>query len=386
MTKPLFWISVAFPVYVYFGYPLLLWALQAVFRSAPRPQPIEPSVSLLVAAYNEAAVIADKIRNSLALDYPAEKLEIVVASDGSEDATAEIVRSFEAESGGRVRLLNYPQNRGKTAVLNDAIRELRGDIVAFSDATSMLAADSLRILVQSFNDPHVGAASGVYRLLKKDQAQLGAQEDIYWKYETFLKVQEARLGAFTGAHGSLFAIRRALYPFPSENTINDDFTIPMRILERGHRVAYEPAAVAFEEAHEMEGFSRRVRITAGNIEQLREIKGLLWPPRPFVLFCLLSHKTGRLIVPVFMFIALIANILLRGQFPYNWLLAGQGIFYGLAVLGALVNLKPKVLRLPYYFCMINSALFAWVYQALRHGRAIPSRIELDRLGNRPPLG
>ncbi len=381
MTKLLFWISVAFPLYVYIGFPLLLWLLQALVRRAPLKQPIEPSVSLLVAAYNEAAVISDKIRNSLALDYPAEKLEIVVASDGSEDATAEIVRSFEDEMGGRVRLLNYPQNRGKTAVLNDAVRELRGEIVAFSDATSMLAADSVRILVQSFNDPHVGAASGVYRLLKKDQAQLGAQEDIYWKYETFLKVQEARLGAFTGAHGSLFAIRCALYPFPSQNTINDDFTIPMRILERGHRVAYEPAAVAFEEAHEMEGFSRRVRITAGNIEQMREIKRLLWPPRPFVLFCLLSHKTGRLLVPVFMLIALATNFALRGQFPYNWLLVGQALFYSLAVLGGAVDMKPKILRLPYYFCVVNAPLFAWIYQALRHGRVIPSRIELDRLGN-----
>jgi len=386
MAKLLFWISAGFAVYVYVGYPILLWGLQAVLRSAPRPQPVEPSVSLLVAAYNEAAVIADKIRNSLALDYPAEKLEVVIASDGSKDTTAEIVNSFTgSESGGRVRLLNYEKNRGKMAVLNDAVRELRGDIVAFSDASSMLAADSVRILVQSFSDPHVGAASGVYRLLKKDQAHLGSQEDLYWKYETFLKVQEARLGAFTGAHGSLYAIRRALYPFPTVNTINDDFTIPMRILERGYRVAYVPAAVAYEEAHEMEGFSRRVRITAGNIEQMREFKSLIWPPRPFVLFCLLSHKTGRLLVPLFMVIALVANITLRGQFPYNWLLLGQALFYTLAILGAMVSLRPKVLRLPYYFCMINSALFAWVYQALRHGRAIPSRIELDQLGNRPPV-
>jgi len=385
MARLLFWISAGFAVYVYIGYPMLLWGLQAVLRSAPVKRPVEPSVSLLVAAYNEAAVIANKIRNSLALDYPAGKLELVVASDGSKDATAEIVRSFsESESGGRVRLLNFEENRGKMAVLNDAVGELRGEIVAFSDASSMLAADSIRTLVQSFSDPRVGAASGVYRLLKKDLAHLGSQEDLYWKYETFLKVQEAKLGAFTGAHGSLYAIRRELYPFPSERTINDDFTIPMRILERGHRVAYEPAAVAYEEAHEMEGFSRRVRITAGNIEQLREIKGLIWPPRPFVLFCLLSHKTGRLLVPVFMLMALAANIALRGQFPYNWLLLGQGLFYGLAVLGAMAGLKPKVLRLPYYFCMINSALFAWVYQALRHGRAIPSRVELDRLGNHPP--
>ncbi len=387
MARLLFWISAGFSVYVYIGYPILLWGLQAVFRSSPPQQPVEPSVSLLVAAYNEGAVIAEKIRNSLALDYPVDKLEIVVASDGSRDATAEIVRSFTGSAGGtgrEVRLLNYEQNRGKMAVLNDAVPQLRGDIVAFSDASSMLAANSVRTLVQSFHDPRVGAASGVYRLLKKDQAQLGSQEDLYWKYETFLKVQEAKLGAFTGAHGSLYAIRRALYPFPSAATINDDFTIPMRILERGHRVAYQPAAVAYEEAHEMEGFSRRVRITAGNIEQLREIKSLIWPPRPFVLFCLLSHKTGRLLVPVFMLLALAANIVLRRQFPYNGLLLAQALFYGLAVLGALVSLKPKVLRLPYYFCMINSALFAWVYQAVRHGRAIPSRVQLDQLGNRPP--
>jgi cellulose synthase/poly-beta-1,6-N-acetylglucosamine synthase-like glycosyltransferase len=379
-----FWIAVGFPVYVYFGYPILLWGLQAVFRSSVSRQSVEPSVSLLVAAYNEAAVITDKIRNGLALDYPAEKLEIVIASDGSKDATAEIVRSLaDAESGGRIRLLNFETNRGKTVVLNDAIPQLRGDIVAFSDASSMLAPNSIRVLVQSFSDPRIGAASGVYRLLKKDQARLGSQEDLYWKYETFLKVQEAKLGAFTGAHGSLYAIRRELYPFPSPDTINDDFTIPIRILEHGYRVAYEPAAIAYEEAYEMEGFSRRVRITAGNIEQMREIKSLLWPPRPFVLFCLLSHKTGRLLVPLFMLVALAANVVLRSQFPYNWLLVGQVVFYGLAVLGGISSLRPKILRLPYYFCMINSALFAWVYQALRHGRAIPSRVELDQLGNQP---
>src|SRR5439155_12210372 len=115
-------------------------------------------------------------------------------------------------------------------------------------------------------DPKVGAVSGVYRVLKQDKARLGGQEDSYWKYETFLKVQEARLGAFTGAHGSLYAIRRELYPFPAADTINDDFIIPMRIRQRGYRIAYEPGAVAYEDAHEMEGFARCVRITAGNIE------------------------------------------------------------------------------------------------------------------------
>jgi len=393
MARLLFWFAAGFPLYVYFGYPVLLCGLGAIFRSSINKQssfraglqPVEPSVSLLVAAYNEAAVIGDKIRNSLELDYPTDKLEIVVASDGSQDATAKIVQSFAGpQNGGRVRLLNFEKNRGKTAVLNDAVPQLRGEIVAFSDASSMLSRDSIRKLVQHFSDPRTGVACGVYRLVKDDEARIGPQEDLYWKYETFIKVQEAQLGACTGAHGALYAIRRALYPFPPPGTINDDFTIPVRILQQGYRVVYEPGAAAYEEAHEMEGFSRRVRITAGNIEQMREIKRLLWPPRPFALFCLLSHKTSRLFIPLFMVIAFAANFALRSQFPYNWLLVGQVLFYGLAILQPIFSLRPKILGLPYYFCMINSALFAWVYQALRHGRVIPSRVELDQLGNHPP--
>ncbi len=384
MIKFLFWTSAGLLGYVYLIYPLLLWVLPAFFRTSFQTRSIEPSVSLLIAAYNEAAVIGAKIENALSLDYPARRLEIVVASDGSTDATAQVVRSFaEEKAPGGVRLLEFTKNRGKVATLNDALPLLTGEIVAFSDASSMLAPDSLRHLVEYFADPHVGAVSGVYRVLKKEQANLGVQEDFYWKYETFLKVQEAKLGGFTGAHGSLYAIRRELYPFPAADTINDDFVIPMRIRQRGYRIAYEPAAVAYEEAHEMEGFSRRVRITAGNIGQLREVKGLLWPPRMMSLFCLLSHKAGRLVVPLAMVLLIIANVVLWPDPAYRWFLGAQLLFYGLAALGAIVTLKPGFLRLPYYFCMINSAFFAWLYHALRMGRMIPSRVELDKLGNPP---
>jgi len=387
MLKTLFWISAVYVAYIYFGYGLLLWLLQPLLRRSYRIEPVEPSVSLLIAAYNEEAVIADKLRNALALDYPANRLEIVVASDGSKDNTSSIVRSFaEGEGRGRVRLLDFSPNRGKVAVLNDAIPELSGEIVAFSDASSMLAVDSIRCLARHFADPRIGGVSGVYRVLKKEQSQLGVQEDFYWKYETFLKVQEARLGAFTGAHGSLFAVRRQLYPFPPLSTINDDFVIPMRIQQQGYGIGYEPAAVAYEEAHEMEGFSRRVRIAAGNVEQLREIKGLIWPPRILALFCLLSHKVGRLLVPLALVALLVANALLWRYPPYQWFLMGQALFYGLAVLGRFINLRPKFLRLPFYFCMINSALFAWSYYALRMRRAIPTRTQLDRIGNPPSAG
>jgi cellulose synthase/poly-beta-1,6-N-acetylglucosamine synthase-like glycosyltransferase len=364
------WISFAFIVYAYVGYPVLLWILQILFRRPVRKAPIEPPLSLLISAYNEASVIGAKVRNSLALDYPADRLEIVVASDGSTDDTAQIVRSLtEQEGQGRVRLVEFPKNRGKIVVLNDTVPSLRGEIVVFSDASSMLARDSLRELTSNFADPRVGAASGVYQVLNPDDAKLGRQEDLYWKYETFLKLQEAKLGTLTGAHGSLYAMRKALYPSPPAGTINDDFVIPTSVLRRGFCIAYEPKAVAYEEAHEMEGFGRRVRIAAGNISQLSEIGPFLWPPRPLLLFCFLSHKAARLLVPVAM-IALAISSSLLWQFPfYRWLTVGQIAFYLAAIMGAFHLLPWKILRLPYYFCMINASIFVSIYYLLaRRGR------------------
>ena len=364
------WISFAFIVYAYVGYPVLLWILQFLFRKPVRKAPIEPSVSLLISAYNEASVIGDKVRNSLALDYPADRLEIVVASDGSTDDTAQIVRVLaEQEGQGRVRLVNFPKNRGKIVVLNDTVPSLWGEIVVFSDASSMLAGDSLLELTSNFADPRVGAASGVYQVLNADDAKLGRQEDLYWKYETFLKLQEAKLGTLTGAHGSLYAMRKALYPSPPAGTINDDFVIPTSVLRRGFRIAYEPKAVAYEEAHEMEGFGRRVRIAAGNISQLSEIGPFLWPPRPLLLFCFLSHKAARLLVPVAM-IALAISSSLLWQFPfYRWLTVAQIAFYLAAIMGAFHLLPWKAMRLPYYFCMINASIFVSIYHLLaRRGR------------------
>jgi cellulose synthase/poly-beta-1,6-N-acetylglucosamine synthase-like glycosyltransferase len=285
-----------------------------------------------------------------------------VASDGSTDRTAEIVSTLiQGEGGHRVRLLNYPENRGKLSVLNDSVPQLKGEIVVFSDASSMLAPDALRELIGNFADDKVGAASGVYQVLSKDVAKLGRQEDLYWKYETYLKIQEAQLGALAGAHGSLYAMRKSLYPFPPLGTINDDFVIPTSVICRGYRIAYEPKAVAFEQAEEMEGFRRRIRITAGNVAQLLEIRPLLWPPRPLVLFCFLSHKAARLIVPIAMVAAFVSNLVLWKQPLYAWLLAGQAAFYALAIAGALSRLRPRALRLPYYFCMINASLFVWLY-------------------------
>jgi cellulose synthase/poly-beta-1,6-N-acetylglucosamine synthase-like glycosyltransferase len=370
MTAPvIFWISAALVVYVFLGYPVVLCGLQ-IFRRRVRKENITPTVSLLVPVYNEAAVIAAKLRNALALDYPSDRLEIVIASDGSTDETEEVVRSIVREQEpGRIRLLTWPRNQGKVAVLNLAVPELRGDMVVFSDASCLLAEDALGRLMANFADEHVGAASGVYQVLRKDEAKLGHQEDFYWRYETFLKKQEANIGALVGAHGSLYAVRRSLYPFPPPGTVNDDFVIPTSVLRRGFHIAYEPQAIAYEEAEQMEGFQRRVRITAGNIDQLRQIKDLLWPPQPLVLFCFLSHKAARLAVPLGLIGVFATSILLRHSPFFAWALALQILFYGLALLGGVIPLRPRFLRLPFYFCMINASLFGWLfYRALGRAR------------------
>ncbi len=352
--------------YSYLGYPLVLLALGLVIHKTVRKQPIEPFVSLLIPAYNEASVIRRKIENSRALDYPRDRIEIVVASDGSTDETARVAQSLAG--GPDLRVLAFPQNRGKVAALNSAIPELRGEIVVFSDASAILAPDSLRRLVENFADPSVGAASGLYKVVKADQVDIGSSEDFYWKYETFLKVKESQLASTLGGHGHLHAIRKELYPYPPAETINDDYVIPLSVLAKGYRAVYEPTAIVYEEAHEMTGFGRRVRIMAGNIQQLREIKTLLNPPRPLPLFFFLSHKLSRLLVPFAMLAALIANGFLLSAPLYFVIFCGQLAFYLLAVCGANWRLRPRALMLPYYFSMINAAALFGFYHALTNRR------------------
>jgi cellulose synthase/poly-beta-1,6-N-acetylglucosamine synthase-like glycosyltransferase len=360
MVRALFWTSAFLVVYPYFVYPALLALLRRVRPRPPRKAPIEPTVSVLVAAFNEEDVIAAKIENSLVLDYPADRLEIVIASDGSSDGTNAIAAKYA--DGHRVRLVAFPVNRGKLAAMNDVIPELTGEIVVFSDASSMLTPESIRVLVANFSDPAVGAVSGAYLVRNPARAALGPQEDFYWRFETSLKAAEADLSSTLGAHGALYAIRRHLYPYPEPGVINDDFVIPLRIVARGYRAVYEPGAVAVEEAHEMEGFRRRVRITSGNIQQLRELPRLLMPPRPLPLFFFVSHKAMRLLVPPAMMTCLVANLFLLGSPVYAALFVAQLAFYALALSGAAFALRPRLLRLPYYFSMVNAALMVALFE------------------------
>jgi cellulose synthase/poly-beta-1,6-N-acetylglucosamine synthase-like glycosyltransferase len=367
VTEVIFWLAVAVPVYGYLGYPLALLALSRIIRRPVHKGPIQARVSLLIPAHNEARVIERKILNSLLLDYPIDRLEIVIISDGSKDETVRIARRFEGARN--VQVIAFDKNRGKMAALNAAVEEVAGDILVFSDAAAMLAPDSIG-LVENFADPSVGAVSGRYQIIRPDQAGIGASETLYWKYETFLKVQESQIGSTLGGHGQLHAIRRELYPFPPPETINDDYVIPLSVLERGFRAVYEPTALVYEEAGEMTGFARRIRIMTGNLQQLRHLPQLLRPLQALPLFCFLSHKAVRLLAPFAMLAALVANIALCSRPVYSEILWVQLAFYTLAALGIGGRLRPRALALPFYFCMLNAAAFFGLYHVLTRRRSM----------------
>jgi len=368
-----FWLAVAVPFYAYIGYPLTLLFLRLLLHRNIAKKEITPRISLLIPAYNESENIERKILNSLALDYPLDLFEIVIACDGSKDNTPELAHTIAAkpEARGRVRVLDYPVNMGKITVLNTAVRELTGDIIVFSDASAILNPNALRLLVRNFADPKVGSVSGKYTVIKPHEVNIGGSEDFYWRYETFLKTQESMVSSAIGGHGHLHAIRRELYPFPPPGTINDDYIIHASVIAKGWRAAYEPEAVIREEAKEMTGFGRRIRIMAGNIQQLREIRPLLNPLRPLPVFFFVCHKALRLLVPFAMIAAFVANLFLLSYPLYQVLFAAQVVFYALSLLGCYVRLSPKLLMLPYYFSMINASAFLGCYYVLTGMKRMP---------------
>lgn len=354
----LFWLSLTLLAYIYVGYPLLVWALATLFGREPARKAITPSVSLLIPAYNEEAHIEAKLRNSLSLDYPKGKLEIFVASDGSTDRTNAIVREFKADG---VKLLMMRDNIGKSAMLSRTVPMLRGEIIVFSDASSELEPNALKQIVRNFADRKVGCVSGLYRL--RSTSDLRSEgEGLYWRYETFIKRQESRLHSILGAHGAFYAIRQELFTRLGEATINDDYIVPMRIVQQGYRAVYDPSAIAWErEQASVEGeFARRRRIAAGNCQQILELRGMLNPMNGWVALSFFSHKVLRTLAPIFMVCLLITSFAV----PSPWgplLLALQALLYLSASLGYVVLRQGRVvtwLSPPLYFCMGNLAMLA----------------------------
>ncbi len=367
----IFWASAAALLYAYAGYPVLVWA---VARLRPRPvrrAPFEPTVTVLITAYNEERDLAAKLENTLALDYDPAKLEILVASDCSNDRTDEIARSFVPRG---VRLHRQPERLGKTAAQNAAVELARGEIVLFSDATTMYQRDVLRAIVPNFADDSVGCVAGNLVYVDPARTGTGAGARSYWGYETFLRRQESLACSLIGAPGALYAVRRSAY-VPLYHEACSDFIIATKMVEQGLRAVYEPAAICTEETNRRPSreLSMRVRVIAQTLTDLWRHRAMLNPLRAgFYAVQLVSHKVMRYLVPLFLACILVSSAALApGSRFYAALLAGQVLFYAAALAGWLLTkagVRVRALALPAYFVLANLACVLAFYKFLRGER------------------
>ncbi len=360
-------------VYVYAGYPLLARLLAGRLRRRVAAAPHRPPVTVLIAAHNEARHIVETVRNKLAQDYPADRLEVLVVSDGSIDGTDDLVQNL---GDPRVRLLRQEPRAGKTAGLNLAVPHAAGEILCFSDANSLWGPDALARLVEPFADPAVGYVTGrmVYRA--PDGSLTGEGCSAYMRYENALRAWETGLGSIVGVDGGIDAVRRGLYA-PMRPDQLPDFVLPLAVRERGFRVVYEPRALLYEDAlaGASDEFRMRVRVSLRALHALRDKAALMNPAR-FGLFAwqLVSHKLLRYLAPLFQIGALVGNAVLAWG-PWSvWkgLFAGQLLFYLLAWTGHLRRDEgsPRVVTLAYYLCLVNAASLVALGRFLRGDRQV----------------
>lgn len=360
-----FIICLCVPAYVFFGYPVVLWGLSIFIGKRPEKKDIYPNVSLIISAYNEQNVIAEKIQNSLALDYPTEKLEIVVASE-STDKTNEIVSKYLQQG---VVLYDYEGREGKAATLYRTVPRAKGQIIVFSDANAMYEKDAIRKLVRSFNDKRIGCVSGQLRYSNPNRSSIALGEGIYWRYEMGIKKLESRLFSILGANGSIFGIRKELYS-PMARDRGDDFELPIRVAQSGHGVVLEPDAISWENssAGAREEFKRKTRIIAWNMQScLLLLKECFLRKKMLIVFQLISHKLLRWLFPIFALAVLVSNVFLPGML-FRILLAVQVLFYVGAGIGYVLDVigrrVPMLLWGPYYFCLIHCAAILGLHRLM----------------------
>lgn len=379
MLEILFWSGLAIVFYAYLGYGLVLWVLVCVKRfftsQSPPKTPFIPEVTFVVCAYNEEDWIRQKIDNSLAFDYPRQLLHFCFVTDGSDDDTPSIVRSYPYPADVRWQLLHQPERRGKIAAFQRAMEQIDSPIVISTDANTLVNPEALRRLVRHFSDPQVGAVAGEKRISmseKNDASSAG--EGIYWKYESLLKKWDAELWSVVGAAGELFAIRTECYEPVPPDTLVEDFYLTMRIAQLGWRVQYEPGAWAAEasSASVAEEMKRKVRIAAGGLQAVWRLAALLNPLRYGVLcFQYVSHRVLRwTVAPLLLPTLLIVNILLAqdGTLLYQFMLLAQILFYLAALAGWFLEhqkLKVKAFFIPYYFCLMNGAMYVGFVRLIR---------------------
>lgn len=367
MAELTLWLALGALFYVYAGYPMVLGLLSA-FVPRRRAEPgYTPTLSFLIAAYNEEANILRKIEHTLALDYPKERIEILVLSDGSTDRTDEIVQSI---SDARVRLLHVSGRNGKTHAQNEGVKVAKGDVLIFSDATTAYHPQALRFLACNYADRRVGAVSGRYQYFDAEgSSPTGLGTIAFWNYENMIKMMQSRIRTISGCCGCIYSVRRDAYTALAPAVISD-LVQPLQVIRKGYRVVFEDRALAYEETTRStkEEFSMRVRVVARGMRGLLSVPSLLIPLRyPWVCFQLWSHKILRWFVPLFL-IALFGSSLALWRHPmYYFIFVAQAIFYMSALLTCVVPLHKrwKLLGIPLYFCTLNAAALCSLVEVLR---------------------
>jgi cellulose synthase/poly-beta-1,6-N-acetylglucosamine synthase-like glycosyltransferase len=373
--KIAFWISFFMVFYTFFGYGILLYVLMRIRillkgrRATPEATDL-PTLTVIVAAYNEEQIIAEKIANTLQLNYPAGRVNYLFVTDGSTDKTPDIVRRTP-----KIKLMHQPGRSGKIAAVHRAMQEVNTEIVIFTDANTFLNKDALINICRHYKDPEVGAVSGEKRVSIEEVADATAGEGFYWKYESKLKSWDSELYSVVGAAGELFSVRLNLYEAVPPDTILDDFMISMLIAKKGYRIIYEPRAYATESSSEniQEELKRKIRIAAGGIQSIVRLKELLVPFGRWVLcFQYISHRVLRwTVTPFLMVLCFLLNAIIILRQPdmfYTLLMMAQSAFYTLAFLGMALEqrqVRIKALFIPYYFCMMNYAVVAGIRRYLK---------------------
>jgi cellulose synthase/poly-beta-1,6-N-acetylglucosamine synthase-like glycosyltransferase len=344
--------------YTYFGYPVLVYLLGKIFPKSVRKKDFEPMVTILITAYNEEKVIRSKLVNTLLIEYPPEKLEILVASDGSNDRTDEIVGEF---AGRGVRIFHQPGRKGKTYTQNKAVEKANGEIILFSDATTDYQKDVLRRILPNFADQKVGCVAGKLIYLDKADSDVGKGARSYWNYETFIKESESRACSLIGASGCLYAVRRSAYQ-PMYPEACSDFLICTIIYQQGLRSVFEPAAVCTEETNQRTGeeMRMRVRVISQTFTDLWRNRSMMNPLKSgFYAVELISHKLLRYLVPLFLLLLLITSGLLAvSSLFFTGLFIVQILFYFQALTAWILEkrgFRLGLLAIPLYFVLTNFA-------------------------------
>jgi cellulose synthase/poly-beta-1,6-N-acetylglucosamine synthase-like glycosyltransferase len=374
--KIIFYVLIFALFYIYFGYPVLLFLISLIRKKKKYliNEAYLPNVSLVIAAYNEEVVIEEKINNSLELDYPKDKLEIIVFSDTSSDRTDEIVKEYEKEG---IKLVRIEGRKGKTVCQNEVIKLTKGEIIVFSDANSIYEPIAIKRIVRNFYDKEVGCVIGElkYReFFQREDINVVIGENVYWSYEQILKRLESKVSSLVGGNGAIYGLRKNIY-IPLDKTMISDFVEPLKIFKKSYRIVYEPEAIAWEKITDnaRKDFRRRVRIVTRSAYSLFKDKSLreLLNPFRYSIFAiqLLSHKVLRWFSGALLFLVILLNILLLGEgLIYNLIMSAQGVFYIFAIWGfmgeRLANKKTaKVPYVIYYFCLSCVAMLYGVINA-----------------------